>query len=245
MKKNLLAITCMFLTLFSYGQKSTLIQNINPRAKELKHSLNKTGDSIILESEYTIGKVVIFNDDFEKTFEVKHTKAKIALHTIPVGRFITEVRLNKKLIIITLLRFETLVDISKAIYTMDKAPKIENSKSVIHSENSGTTLSIVNSKGKSAKNIRFYWVVNLINKGHSSRKVMRIADRETIAKIIKQNEIDLRTKSGRLNELTIWEVYDTTKFLRYKRQNPDYANDKKSDSFNTNPFYKSNKEKSL
>jgi len=65
--KNLLimrilyTIVFLLLTTSIYGQKSTLLQNINVRAKELKHSLNKTGDSLILEGERTIYKVEIFN----------------------------------------------------------------------------------------------------------------------------------------------------------------------------------------
>jgi hypothetical protein len=248
MKKNILAITCMLLTIYTYGQKSTLIQNINPRAKELKHSLNKTGDSIILQSKAPIKRVAIFNDGFEKTFDVKHTEVKIALHNIPVGRFVTEVKLNNKLIIITLLRFEAFVDISTSLKTTEIEPKPANKVSALHSRANSNTLAINSSDRKPnikpVRNVRFYWVVNQINKGYSSRKVMRIADRETIAKIIAQNEIDLKTKSGKHNELTIWEVYDTTKFMRYKRQNPDYANAEEADCFNVVPFFQSLIEKS-
>ncbi|BAO74925.1 hypothetical protein [Winogradskyella sp. PG-2] len=66
---------------------------------------------------------------------------------------------------------------------------------------------------------------------------MKIGDRETVSKIIKQNKIDHKTKSGKYNELTIWEVYDTTKFMRFKRQNPDYANAENADCFNVIPFF--------
>ena len=56
---------------------------------------------------------------------------------------------------------------------------------------------------------------------------------------VKQCNIDLKSKAGKHNKLTIWEVYDTSKFLRFKRQNPNYATLKKADCFNTNPFYES------
>lgn len=78
-----------------------------------------------------------------------------------------------------------------------------------------------------------------INKGHSSSKKMRIGDKETVDKMIAQHKIDLKSKAGKHNTLTIWEVYDTSKFLRFKRHNPNYATLKKADCFNTDPFYKS------
>ncbi len=236
-------IALLLLITFSYGQKSTLIQNINVRANELKHSLNKTGDSLILEGKRPINKVEIFNNDFEKTFVVNHHKAKIPLHKIPVGRFITSVKLNDKLIIITLLRHKTL----------DESPKVSASNKTEQTNNKTVIVSQNKAKGKVSTNIhtlektikepnkvvRFYWIVNRIYKGHSSRKIMKIGDRESVAKMIQQNEIDLRTKSGKYNELTIWEVYDTSKFMRYKRQNQDYANAKEADCFNTVPFFQS------
>ena len=65
MMRKLYTIVFLLLTMLSYCQKSTLLQNVNIRAKELKHSLNKTGDSLILEAERTIYRVEIFNRDFE------------------------------------------------------------------------------------------------------------------------------------------------------------------------------------
>tara|TARA_R110002033_G_scaffold20962_2_gene52487 strand:- start:1853 stop:2827 length:975 start_codon:yes stop_codon:yes gene_type:complete len=100
--------TTVFLLLASlvYGQKSTLYQNVNVRAKELKHNLNKTGDSLILKCERTIYEVVIFNDDFERVVRVRETEAIIPIADVPVGRFIVEALLSDKLIVITLLRNE-------------------------------------------------------------------------------------------------------------------------------------------
>ncbi|WP_296382804.1 hypothetical protein [Winogradskyella sp.] len=241
--KTACTIVLLLLTTLGYGQKSTLIQNINVRAKELKHSLNKTGDSLILEGKRPIDKVEIFNDNFEKKFIVNHHKAKIPLHNIPLGRFVTSVKVDDKLIIITLLRHKTLKELPK-ISTSNETEQTNN-KAVTVSQNEaqGKAISVISSMGKAVKrpikHVRFYWIVNKIYKGHSSRKIMKIGDRESVAKMIKQNEIDLKTKSGKYNELTIWEVYDTSKFMRYKRQNPDYAKAKNAECFNTVPFFQS------
>ncbi|WP_339755010.1 hypothetical protein [uncultured Winogradskyella sp.] len=243
MKKSL-AIACMLLGMLVSGQKSILLQNINVRANELKHGLNKSGDSLILEGKRIINKVEIFNNNFEKTFIVENHNAKIPLNNIPIGRFVTEVKVDDKLIIITLLRNESF----------EKLPEVSTEKEYAQNKNalasqneaSGTTLSISNSEGKLnkqlIKSVRFYWIVYKINKGHSSSKIMKIGDRKSVTKMIRQNKIDLKTKSGKYNELTIWEVYDTSKFMRYKRQNPDYANAKEVDCFNTVPFFQSQTE---
>ena len=235
--RTIFTIVILLFTAFAYGQKSTLIQNINDRATELKHNLNHSRDSLILEGQRLIDRVTIFNDDFEKTFEVKHNKANIPLHNIPVGRFITEVKLNDKLIIITLLRHETLKTTSNV--SVSRKVVDVNNKSFLasHIESKGKIESLPETTKKPIKVARFYWIVNKIYKGHSSRKIMKIGDKKAVAKMIQQNEIDLKTKSGKYNELTIWEVYDTTKFMRYTRQNPDYANSESVDFFNTVPFF--------
>ena len=79
MLKNFSLLVFMLLAIFTYGQKSTLLQNINFRAKELKHSLNKTGDSLILKSDKTIYSVEIFNQNFERIVEIGDKNAKISL----------------------------------------------------------------------------------------------------------------------------------------------------------------------
>ena len=104
MKTTNYTLVFLFLTAFMYGQNSTLIQNVNFRAKELKHGLNKSGDSLLLEGERIIHSVDIFNAHFEKNFAVNNSSASIPLEEIPVGRYTTEVKLDDKLIIITLLQ---------------------------------------------------------------------------------------------------------------------------------------------
>ncbi|WP_225036864.1 hypothetical protein [Winogradskyella sp. SM1960] len=83
-----------------------------------------------------------------------------------------------------------------------------------------------------------YWVVYKMNNGIRSEKVLKIADQKTVDRMILKNEIDRKTKSGQLNELTVWEIYDTTNFARHKRMNQTNYMNIESDSFNLVPYYK-------
>ncbi|WP_299366448.1 hypothetical protein [Winogradskyella sp.] len=242
MMKKGCAILFLFLTSLVYSQNATLLQNIDYRAEELKHRLNKSGDTLILEGERTIAKVAIFNNDFERVFVIDNKKTHIPLTNFPNGRYVTEVKVYDKLIIITLIRHKPIDNTSKNL-TVSSIENIDE-ELTIQSQNEAkgkTTTNTSNIAEDSApkKSVRFYWIVNKIQKGHSSRKIMKIGDKQSVEKAIRQNKIDLKTRAGRHNELVIWEVYDTSKFLRYKRKNPDYANAENVDCFNTVPFYKS------
>lgn len=118
-----LLYTLVFLLLTSviYGQKSTLFQNVNIRAKELKHNLNDSGDSLIFKCERTIYEVVIFNDDFERVIKVRKPEIKIPIADIPVGRYIVEALLSDKLIVITLLRNEPFESLKTAPLVTDSS----------------------------------------------------------------------------------------------------------------------------
>ena len=256
--RTLCITACLFVAYFANSQNTTLIQNRNFRALELKHHLNNSRDSLILEGVRDIIKVTISNDSFSKVFRVVNKKTKIPLAGMPLGRFTTEVQLDNKLIIITLLRHKTLNAISESLVSPNTPITTSNNLTPPHRAATLSNLaseSVVNENEGSNKNedldknealdknkprvIRFYWVVNFINKGQSSTKLMKLADLETVNRFIRKHEVDHRTKSGMHNELTIWEVYDTSEFMKFKRMNPDYATAKSSDSFNTRPFYKS------
>ncbi len=252
------------MTLLSYGQRSSLLQNINIRAKELKHELNRTGDSLILHSEKVIEKVEIYNSEFEKKFPIFNNNARIPIANIPSGRYVTEVKLPGKLILITLLLEDNIKPkpykvISKIknkspeethdLFGNSKKKKATRKKveKLIKSPlaKSTTTKKIVldNKMSQTRKRnygkVRFYWIVSDINKGQSSSKLMRIGEKAEVEKMIEQNRIDRKSKAGKNNKLTIWEVYDTSKFMRFIRLNPNYANAQKADCFNVVPIYKS------
>ena len=221
------------------GQNSTLIQNINFRADELKHNLNMTGDTILLKGSRNIAKVDIYNDDFNTSFNVDNTNASIPLIDIPIGRYVTEVHVEEKRIIITLLRHNTIEVNAEPLVALSNAAHMKNDLEVA---NLAKETVLTTSKERvihhnAGKKVRMYWIVNIINMGQSSRKIMKMGDLKTVKNLIRKHEIDHRTKYGQLNDLTIWEVYDTSKFMRYKRQNRDYAKTESSEFFNTRPFY--------
>ncbi|BAO74924.1 hypothetical protein [Winogradskyella sp. PG-2] len=155
--KIIFSIAILLSTALTYGQKSTLIQNINVRAKELKHSINSTGDSLILEGKNSIDKVAIFNSDFEKTFIVNKNKAKIPLLNIPIGRFVTEVKLNNKLIVITLLGHENLKPLEQ--FSKHKGIKQTDTEAIFISQNIAKHKDLVSAPKilqKPTKAVRFY-----------------------------------------------------------------------------------------
>ena len=57
MIKSKLILAFLLISCFAFCQKTRLIKNINYRAEELKHYLNKSEDSLILEGERTIFSV--------------------------------------------------------------------------------------------------------------------------------------------------------------------------------------------
>lgn len=294
--RKLYTLVFLLLTTITYGQKSTLLQNVNIRAKELKHHLNKTGDSLVLEGERTIYKVEIFNKDFERSITVKDSKVTIPLADIPVGRFVVEAVLPDRLIVITLLRNEPLnpainkprlkkkvslfgdpspiqvtettpekqptkeklaivnkkekAIVNKNIAAADvKAPEgidiessfVEMESTVIainrtpSNESSTNAQTLVQNSGHI--NVEAYWIVYETNKGNSSGRQMRFGDQALVDKMISHINLDKKTVTGKFNQLTIWEIYDVSKFLRYKMRNSNDFSEA-SESFNPTPYFK-------
>tara|TARA_R110002111_G_scaffold123359_2_gene187354 strand:+ start:1438 stop:2484 length:1047 start_codon:yes stop_codon:yes gene_type:complete len=330
-KKNLLmtrllhTIVFLLLTTITYGQKSTLFQNVNVRANELEHNLNEAGDSLIFKCERTVYEVVIFNDDFERVIKVRDTEAVIPIADIPVGRYIVEALLSDKLIVITLLRNESfnlpkqdiLVADSSDLFGKKTAPKkevvasietsIETSEIEVEEEaeiiaenvpplnneifgeesnikktdlavagkkaepkptvakvekrapvkakaTKKSSLSLFNTKSETTTKpkrstravdaaranriVSTYWVEYKINNGQSSQKIQKLGDQETVDRMIRKIEIDMKTKAGRLNELIVWTVYDPPKFVEHKRLNKTDFTKVASESYNMKPYYK-------
>lgn len=308
----LYTLVFLLLTTIVYGQNSILFQNVNNRAKELKHNLNASGDSIIFECERTIYEVVIFNDDFQRTIKVRNTEVKIPIEDIPVGRYVVETLLRDKLIVNTLVRNEPFdlpepaalvtdnsgfvggeilpnkavmahVESNKdkegnAVAVTEESPSTSNMTFGSESTIKETDLAVAGKKasdltkeaGQNAKNrndlslsttkgkvteksaellssevelaktnrvVRTYWVIYKMNNGHRSEKIQKLSDQETVDRMIKKNEIDLKTKSGRLNELSIWAIYNPSEFVQHKRKNRRNYLDVDSESFNNIPYY--------
>lgn len=297
MFKNFSISVFMLLSVFSYGQKSTLLQNINFRAKELKHSLNKSGDSLILESEKTIYNVEIFNQNFEKTIAVKSNKTIIPLNGTPLGRLVVQAKLVDKRIIMTLLRHEFIDDnlekktkpkprlkianvpnlkVSynfnnetirvKSILSTQKGfdikPKakalkpelqmasleqdeisesivIENKKEELKTRPRTSLTHMLNWKPKKAtkENNKFYWIAEEINNGNNSYKTMKLVRGDVALNLISKNKIESKTNFGKQNRLTVWEIYNTKKFMKEQIDNPEYINSSSSDLFNVVPYF--------
>ncbi|RNC87668.1 MAG: hypothetical protein ED556_00315 [Winogradskyella sp.] len=212
------------MTLCLQGQNSTLLQNINPRAKELKHSLNTTGDSILLSSDKMIYKVDIFNSEYEKSFSGNKYQLKIPLHDIPLGRFVVLAKLDAKLIAISLLRNRPYEEPRQAL-TMSR-PSIES--------NPGKS-SIQPVKIKKA--IKGYWIVKIINGRLGSKRIRQMANKAEVEKFISVNEKEQNTRSGQHNKLTVWEVYNVDEFKKEIHSNKDYTKSISSVNFNVIPYY--------
>ncbi|NRD21658.1 hypothetical protein HNV10_00290 [Winogradskyella litoriviva] len=258
-------LVILLLTTTIYGQKSTLYQNINSRAKELKHNLNKTGDTLIFSCERTIFEVVIYNDDFERVVRVRGKGAKIPIADIPVGRYLVETLLRDKLIVLTLVRNEEIkqqkpTPLITDVATPSEIPTVKTTqpqKSLLK-ENSINKSNIVAAGKKKRlvrntamtvkkkpevrrirekKEIATYWIVYIINKGTSTEKTQKLADQETVDYLIRKINIDMKTSTGRQNELSIWKVYDTSEFMLHKRKNKSEYMNIASESFNMEPYF--------
>ena len=72
---------------------------------------------------------------------------------------------------------------------------------------------------------------------------MKLVDKESVDRMIKNNKLENNSVTGRLNELTVWEVYNTSKFMRNQMSNPNFIYSSTSDLFNVVPYY--SKESSL
>lgn len=294
--KILFTSVFFLLTTLAYCQQSKLFQNINFRAKELKHHLNAAGDSLTLKGERTIYKVAIFNRDFEHTVLVGDSQVIIPLKDIPLGRFVVEASLTDKLIVLTLLRDQPMnaninVDTSRKKTSLfgptpltprmeltvskeqTEAPRlvvattnedtigqtanldISNQAQVSTTQHVGITANVASTNTHETlieesltinktvnadpahKIVQGYWIEYKTNSSYGGGTVKRIGDEAIVDRMIAIITLDKKTIAGRQNELTIWEVYDVSAFLKYKmKRKNDLSN--KAECFNVKPFFK-------
>ena len=232
MNKRLPLLILMIATLLTHGQQITLQKNINYRANLLTQSLNADGDSLLLETKNKqINHVAIFNDNFTENIDIHSNKAKIDLKSLPVGNFIVQAELDKKLIIMYLKKNKDL-----------KISSSEQIDRVINHKNLAPALSTSVVKEKEIP--LYYWVVSEINSNFGSSKSMKLEHKEDIAKLITKNKLELKSDIGKDNKLHIYSVYNKSKFMSKQFRNPEYyKSTEKSKFFNTEPFYTSNNEK--
>jgi hypothetical protein len=229
----------------TYGQTNLLIKNVNLRAKELQHNLNSSEDTLILEAARTIHKLEIYNHSFSKHIEVENKMVNVPLNQLPLGKLIVEVVLKDKRIILTIIRQSEedeptdTAEVSNVSVTTESA----TTESFIDSENTPEASNVTDfsehEAPKPKKIVKSYWVEYIISNGNSSYKTLRFASKALVDKMVAKNKLEVKSVKGKLNKLTIWEVYDTTRFLRFKRINPNFSSAVESPFFNTKPYYDS------
>ena len=84
---------------------------------------------------------------------------------------------------------------------------------------------------------KFYWVISQTNNKIGSSKTMKLADQKSVDRMILKHKVELDSDCGKLNELTIWEVYNTREFMEKQVSNPDFVYTSTTDSFNRTPYY--------
>lgn len=232
MFKKICTLLILFSSVIISGQNITLLKNTNPKVKELKHSLNTSRDSLIMECEKTIYKVEIFNEDYEKIIIVEDFKSQIPLLDLPAGEFIVEAQLVDKIVVMKIIRYN---DITNSTITSSK--KEAGKKENLSTNSIEFLLSTGNNKKLNNKNQKFYWTLNQINNGNSSSKTMKLVDQESLDRMILKNKLEQSRAEGKLNELIAWEIYNTSKFMKQQVSDNSYIFSQVSDFFNTAPYY--------
>ncbi|WP_299366451.1 hypothetical protein [Winogradskyella sp.] len=240
MYKNLFTLLIFLLAITSNSQNIVLLKNFNPKAKELKHNLNRTRDSLVLASDQIISKVELFNENFEKKVKVENSEVKISLHNIPIGEFHVEVHLEGKIIIMELIKYSndpnSSISSNESEFVYEKGTMLDenlNPINVIITDRIESLLSPKKRKSDTKK--KLFWVILK----SSSSKTMKLVDETTVKKMIKKNKLELNSAEGKSNELTVWEVYDSHKFMEAQIADTDYINSTSSDLFNVIPYYSS------
>ncbi|WP_458627689.1 hypothetical protein [Winogradskyella sp. PC D3.3] len=247
MIKNISTFLVLLSTSISFSQNVILFQNTNPNAKELKHHLNVTKDSLLLECESKIKKVEIFNEDFEQIIIVDAHNIQISLKDIPKGNFNIETKLDQKIIVLELVIQNTINDISSTNLYHNKESIIEGKgmmldeelKVIKSSPNKSIEFILTGGKTKSHhnKNQNYFWTETQINNESGSSKTMRLVDQKSAEKMIRRHQLEINSNPGKFNKLTIWEVYNKESFMENQVSNPDFIYSSQTDSFNPNPYY--------
>lgn len=246
MTKNICTLLILFSTLINYSQNSILFKNNNPKAKALKHDLNHAKDSLILSSETKILQIEIFNEDYEKLVKVEGFESQISLADIPEGKFVIEARLEDKNIVMGLMRYDYADEgaysktATKENIAEGKGMMLDESLNVIRkTPNKSIEFLLTGSSAKrnTEKKQKFYWVLTKVNSESGSSKTMRLVSKDGADRMILKHKLELNSISGKHNELTVWEVYNSAKFMEYQMLNPDFFYSLYSDLFNTTPYY--------
>ena len=256
MIKSIFTLLILFSTLIVNGQNAILLKNFNPKAHDLEHSLNTTKDSLILGYEKSILNVEIFNEDYEKMVTVEDTETQISLSDLPAGKFVVHAKLEDKIIVMGLLKRDPIRDANNSNMSLNKE-EIAEGKGMMLDEGLNVikrapkhSIEFIFTRGKAKKQTpkkqKFYWISFKINNESGSSRTMKLLNQESVDKLISRNKKEYNSISGNSNELIVWEVYDTTRFMEKQMSNPDFMYSSESDFFNSTPYYiKKNSIKSL
>lgn len=250
MIKKICTLLVLLSAVNSFGQNIILLRNTNPKAKELKHNLNSAKDSLILGSDTKILQVDIFNEDYEKTVLIDDFKTQIFLEDIPEGKFVVEAKLVDKIIIMGLMRNDysnKTANSSTSLHNEDiaegKGMMLDDELNVIKSA-PHKSIEFLLTRGKTtnhtSKSQKFFWTETQVNNESGSSRTMKLADQKSVDKMILRHQLELNSSSGKLNKLTVWEVYNTGKFMENQVSNPDFVYSSSTDLFNTTPYYSTN-----
>lgn len=247
MTKNICTLLVLLSALNIYGQDIRLVKNTNPKAKELKHSLNTTKDSLVLECENKIIRVEIFNEDYEKIVVVENHQVQIPLMDLPAGNFVIETKLADKIIVMDLIKYNNSNEVSNSTTSLETFEVAEGNGMMLDERlrviqqppNQSIEFILTRSKAKqqTIKQHKFYWVVIKVNNKIGSSKTMRLVTQDVAERMIFKHKQELNSVSGKLNELSVWEVYNTAKFMEQQIVNPNFFYSLTSDLFNTTPYY--------
>ena len=249
MKNKIFTLLILCSSIIASGQNATLLKNYNPKVKELKHLLNPAKDSLILECETTILKVDFHNEDYEKVSIIESNHAKIALNDMLEGKFVVEVKLIDKIVVMHVIIHQDFNDTFTSI-TVSNQKEIVEGRGMMLDEGlnvitSAPKISLEyilnrgNVKAQTQKSKTLYWTVIRVNNESGSHKTMRLVDKKAADRMILRNKSEHHSALGKHNELTVWEVYNTSKFMEHQLENPDFIYAINSEYFNTTPYFTS------
>lgn len=245
MIKSYSSIILILIALFSYGQEITFQKNVGSAARKLLlvQQLNKSGDSLILESEKKkIRQVDILNEDYLESIEVDSVKGRINLKKVPAGNYVIQARIGSHWIVMYMEKRNHSI---AGLKTTDVKINAELNSIALKSESlKESTLSTKQNKQTvTLDENTMYWVVYESNSQFSSKKTMGLKYADEIVDMIERTKLEIKSEVGKYNKLFVYEIYNKSKFMSKQLRNRKYYKKKKSKLFNVLPVYNSDYEK--
>ena len=249
MIKRIYTLLILISTFTGYSQDVVLLKNYNPKVKELDHNLNYNRDSLLLGSENKIIKVDIFNEDYDQTYDIKDFQTRIPIYNLPKGKFVVEVQLMDKIVEMHIVKHHSNNNLTDSSSRIDNKSIVEGQGMMLDEKlnviksppKNSIEFLLTRSKTNKPRRVKqkFFWIIQEVSNGNKSYKSMKLVDERAVTKMISKNKLISETNYGKLNKLSVWEVYDTTKFVKKQTINPNYINSSSSDLFNVEPYYMS------